>query len=112
QPSLARAGEVEHWPAVEGLAAEEDGLLHEAPGHHVDRPADVALDHVPAAVRGRDRATGGAEIDADVEDLGLLGHLRAPWALAQRGDAAAGFRVRVDAVEERARDALPIGRVG
>ena len=56
QAPLEGTAEVEHRPAVEGLPAEEDRLLHEAPGDHVDRPPDVALDHVATAVRGRDRA--------------------------------------------------------
>src|SRR5262249_28719776 len=112
QAPLEGTPKIQHRPAVERFAAEEDRLLHEAPGHHVDRPADIALDHVPAAVRGGDRAAGRAEIDADVEDIGLLRHLLAPWALAQRGDAVASLRVLVDAVEERARDALAIGRLG
>src|SRR5262249_7679219 len=80
QAPLERSAKIQHGPAVERLPPEEDGLLDEPPRDHVDRPSDIALDHVAAAVRGGDRAAGGAQIDADVEDIGLLRHLLAPWA--------------------------------
>ena len=52
---------------VERVTPDEERLLHDLARHHVDRPAHVAVDHVALAVRCRDRAARGAEVDAHTQ---------------------------------------------
>ena len=108
QAALEGPVEVEHRPVLERLPPEEHGLLHDLPGHGVDGPADVALHHVSPAARRGDRAPGGAEVNADVEGLFLLGHRSAPLP----GQTVLGFGVGADPEEEATRDLLAVVGLG
>ena len=69
------------------------GFLHDLARHHVDGPADVAVDDVTLAVRGRDRAAGGAEVDAHATASSCL-----PCLIAFLGDAIEVVGVGPDSV--------------
>ena len=99
EAALERAVEVEHGPRLQRLGAEQDRLLHDLPRDHVERPAHVALHHVLRAVRRRDRAARGPEVDADVEDVFLRGHVSS----VSRGDDCGIPRTRGSRPRERAR---------
>ena len=68
QPLLERPVEVEHRAVLERLGADQDLLLDHLARHHVERPADVAVDDVArarstrrsrsATCRGRSRPRG------------------------------------------------------
>ena len=83
QPLFQRPVEVEHGAVVQRLAADEHGLLQHLARHHVQRPADVALDHEALAVGRRNGAARRPEIDPHLEDLAFfITHESDPFSAA------------------------------
>ncbi len=66
-PSFERPAQVEHRAVIEGLPADKIGFFHQFARDHIERPADVAVDHMALAVGRRNRAARSAKIDSHAE---------------------------------------------
>jgi hypothetical protein len=88
QPLLERPRQLEHRTVVERFAPDQHLALQHLAGDHVDRPADVAVDHVALAVGGRDRAARGPEIDPHAQRLALVAHQLMPPTSGLASDSA------------------------
>ena len=83
EPSLISPCSSGRWRSrrravLDRFGADQHRLLDDLARHHVDRPADVAVDHEVAAVRGGDRALRGSQVDSDGQVL-FFGAHRFPY---------------------------------
>ena len=69
-----RTAQIEHGAVIERFAADQDGFFDDFARHHIQRPTDVAVDHMALAVGCGDGAARGAKIDADAEGFVAFFH--------------------------------------
>src|SRR4051812_1090035 len=74
QATFERAVKVEHGAVCHRFVADQDVALEHLFRDHVGGPADETVDDEALAVRRGDRAARSAEVDPNVEDLGVSSH--------------------------------------
>ena len=102
--AFERAAQIEHRTIIQGFAADQDALLNDLARDHIQRPSDVAVDHMAFAVGRGDRTARGAEIDADTKGFVAFFHDLIAFPL---GDAEIA-RVIFDALEQGQGDIFAI----
>src|SRR3954453_5484001 len=74
QAAFERTMEVEHGAVRHRFVADQDVAVEHIFRARVGGPADETVDDEALAVRRGDRAARSAEVDPDVEDLGVSSH--------------------------------------
>src|SRR5579884_268526 len=90
QAALERAMQIEHRAIGHRVVPDQNISFENFFRDHVGGPTDEAVDHEALAVRRGDRASRGAEVDADVKDF--RGHRYVPflaYSLIPRKSASA-----------------------
>ena len=68
-PAFQRPAKIQHGSIVQCFATNQDRFLDQFAGHHIQRPAHIAVNHVTFAIGTGYGASRGTQVYADAESL-------------------------------------------